>query len=193
MRYKKLIGAMLAIAAITTTACDSSLNAAAARSLPGTTTTIILVRNAERDQGLDPTLNADGLQRAQALADALSENGVTAIYATDLAENRQTARVVADRLGLTVEIIGSLRLFSPRRLADELVEEFLSDHAGGVVLFVGNADVVTPGQESNLEEMYLRLGGTGRPPMRHDDLFIAVVPDDGPVRFIKSRFGEPSV
>lgn len=193
MHLLKPIAVLSVVVLVSTTACDSAFNAAAARSLPGTTTTIILVRNAERDQGLDPTLNAQGLQRAQALADALAENGVTAIYATDLAENRQTARVVADRLGLTVEIIGSVRLFSPRRLADELVDEFLADHAGGVVLFVGNADVVAPGQESNLAEMYLRLGGTGRPPTRHDDLFIAVVPEDGAVRFIKTRFGESSL
>ena len=33
----------------------------------GTTTTIIMVRHAERDPGLDPPLNEEGLIRAQAL------------------------------------------------------------------------------------------------------------------------------
>ncbi len=53
-------------------------------SQPGTTTTIIMVRHAERDVGNDPPLNIEGLARAQKLADVLGQNGVTTSSFCDL-------------------------------------------------------------------------------------------------------------
>jgi Histidine phosphatase superfamily (branch 1) len=79
-------------------------------SQPGTTTTIIMVRHAERDPGYDPPLNTEGLARAQKLADVLGQNGVTAIYATDYERNRQTAAPLATKLGLTVGLIAVTEL-----------------------------------------------------------------------------------
>ena len=52
---------------------------------------IILVRHAERDPGLDPPLNTEGIARAQILADVLGQNGVTAIYTMESIRNRETA------------------------------------------------------------------------------------------------------
>ena len=72
-------------------------------SLAGTTTTFILIRHAERDDGADPPLNAEGQQRAQTLKDVLAENGVTAIYCTDLIRNRQTVQTAGRRTGAVAE------------------------------------------------------------------------------------------
>lgn len=80
-----------------------------------------------------------------------------------------------------------------KALADRLVKEWLRDHAGGVVLWCGNTGPVNRGvQGGNLEEIYRRLGGTGRPPDRYQDLYIAVVPTSGDTRFIKTEYGGPS-
>jgi hypothetical protein len=148
-------------------------------SKPGTTTTIILVRHAERDPGLDPPLNAEGLTRANRLAQALGENGVTAIYSTDYLRNRQTAEPLATRLGLTVGLIAVAELANTQALAAKLATEFLEKHAGGVVLLIGNVGSPILGQRGILEDMYRLFGGLESPPNRYQDLTIVVVPEAG--------------
>jgi hypothetical protein len=46
-------------------------------------------------------------------------------------------------------------------------------------------------QAGNLEETYRRLGGVGTAPNRYQDLYIAVVPETGAARFIKTEYGGP--
>jgi hypothetical protein len=58
---------------------------------PSATTTVIIVRHAERNTGEDPPLNPEGEARAQALASALSIAGVTGIFTTPYLRNQQTA------------------------------------------------------------------------------------------------------
>lgn len=147
-----------------------------------TVTTIVLVRHGERDEGFNPPLNEAGRARAQALVEALGENGVTVIYAPALIRNMETAQPLADHLGLSINQVALIRLVNPETLADELATEFLDRHAGQVILYVGN--------DSNLEPLYYRLGGTGRPPVRHEDLYTIVVREDGRTHFIKAKYGE---
>jgi len=170
----------------------TSLSTVPVQSQPGTTTTLIIVRHAERDEGLDPPLNAEGVVRAAALADVLKGNGVTAIYCPDLIRNRQTCDAVAEVLGLQVNVIGAERLADTRALANELVDETTRLHAGGVVLFVGNTGPILADQSGNLQELYARLGGTGSPPTRYQDLYVAIIPEEGPVHFIEATYGGPS-
>jgi hypothetical protein len=165
------------------------LSTAPVQSQPGTTTTLILVRHAERDEGLDPPLNEEGMARAAALANVLRGDGATAIYCPDLIRNRQTFDVVAEALGLEVNVIGADRLADTRALANDLVEEITRLHAGGVVLFVGNTGPVLADQSGNLQELYARLGGAGDPPIRYQDIYVAVIPEEGPVHFIEASYG----
>jgi hypothetical protein len=160
-------------------------------SKPGTTTTIILVRHAERDPGLDPPLNAEGFVRASRLAQALGENGVTAIYATDYLRNRQTAEPLATRLGLTVGLIAVAELANTQALAAKLATEFLEKHAGGVVLLIGNVGAPILGQRGILEDMYRLFGGLEGAPNRYQDLTIMVVPEagKGAPNIIRSTYG----
>ena len=172
----------------------SAVSDAPVLSRPGTTTTIILLRHAERYEGhaQDKTgsyLRPEGRVRAQALVNAIGDMGVTAIYSPDLARNLETVQPLADHLGLKVNIIAKSRLTDTPRLANEFVEEVLSDHAGGGVVWVGNASASIGPLGGNLSRIYQRLGGTGKPPLRYGDLYIIVVPDKGPVRITKSRFG----
>jgi hypothetical protein len=172
--------------------CNTNLSTDPVQSAPGTTTTVVIVRHAERDEGLDPPLNEEGKDRAAALAHALRGNGVTAIYCPDLIRNRETCDAVADVLDLEVNVIQGTRLVDTRALANELVDEFLERHAGGVVLFVGNTGPQVGEQSGNLQELYARLGGTGAPPIKYEDLYIAIIPEEGPVRFIEATYGGPS-
>ncbi len=172
--------------------CNTSLSNAPVQSQPGTTTTIVIVRHAERDEGFDPPLNEEGLERAAQLADVLKGNGVTAIYCPDLIRNRQTCDAVANELGLEVNVIPAARLVDTRALANDLVVEILDLHAGGVVLFVGNTGPVVGDQSGNLQELYARLGGTGTPPVHYGDLYLAIIPDEGAVHFIEATYGGSS-
>jgi broad specificity phosphatase PhoE len=80
-------------------------------------TTLLLVRHGETDwnaegrlQGhTDRPLNDYGRRQARALADRLADDGVTAVYASDLIRARETAEIVAERLGLPVGVDPDLR------------------------------------------------------------------------------------
>jgi len=66
------------------------------RSSPGTTTTVILLRHADRDESTE--LNARGRERAQTLVGVVSGLGITAIYSPDVARNLDTVRPLAAHL-----------------------------------------------------------------------------------------------
>lgn len=80
-------------------------------------TTLLLVRHGETDwnaegrlQGhTDRPLNEVGRRQAATLAEQLAGDGIGAIYASDLARARETAEIVATRLGLPVALDPDLR------------------------------------------------------------------------------------
>jgi len=192
LRSGRVLLACLAAFVAGVSACNTRLSTVPVQSQPGTTTTIILVRHAERPEGLDPSLNAEGRQRALALAETLGQNGVTAIYTPDLRRNRESVEPIAEDLGLEVNIVGALQIADTKAFANQFVTEVLDLHAGGVVLWVGNTGPITDTQSGNLQELYARLGGTGTAPTRYRDLYIAIIPDEGDVRWIKSEYGGES-
>src|SRR5437660_3083754 len=80
-------------------------------------TTLILARHGETDwnrdgrfQGhADPPLNNRGREQAYALADAVADERIEAVYASDLRRAHETAQIVAARKGLDVVIDPDLR------------------------------------------------------------------------------------
>jgi hypothetical protein len=157
---------------------------------PGTTTTVILVRHAERAKDLgDSALTPAGRQRARDLVTAIGDLKITAIYSPDRGRNRETVEPLSTYLGLTITLIPEARLSNSRKFADEFVQEVLSKHAGGMVLWVGNKSPVGI-WGGNLKEIYLRLGGTGESPAKYDDLFFITVPDQGGVKVEKTTYGK---
>jgi broad specificity phosphatase PhoE len=105
-------------------------------SAPGTTTTVILVRHAERaKEPGESALTPEGRQRAQALVAAIGDREITALYSPDRGRNRETVQPLATHLGVTITLIPEARLSNTRRFADELVQEVLSKHAGGMVVW----------------------------------------------------------
>ncbi len=160
------------------------------KSAPGTETTFILVRHAERAKGQgESALRPEGSERAVALANKLVNAGVTAIYSPDRGRNRETVQPLADRLGLTVNLIPEKQLANTRAFADQFVNMVLSQHAGGIVLWVGNKSPVGI-WGGNLNEIYQRLGGTGNGPSKYDDLFFIVVSDSGALKVNKTTYGK---
>jgi broad specificity phosphatase PhoE len=79
-------------------------------------TTLLLVRHGETDWNRDgrwqghsnTSLNARGKDQAQTLADELTEE-IDVVYSSDLARARETAEIVARRLGLDVRLDPRLR------------------------------------------------------------------------------------
>ena len=64
--------------------------------------TIFVVRHAEKaDATKDPDLSEAGRVRAEALAKALRDANITAIYATEFKRTQQTAAPLAKALGIT--------------------------------------------------------------------------------------------
>jgi broad specificity phosphatase PhoE len=80
-------------------------------------TTIVLVRHGETDwnrerryQGhADTPLNEAGRRQAVELADALRDEGLTAVYTSPLRRAAETAHIVAQRLGLAAAELEALR------------------------------------------------------------------------------------
>jgi histidine phosphatase superfamily protein (branch 1) len=147
------------------------------QSRPGTTTTVILTRHADTDPGFGE-LNGTGCARAQALVDTVGAMRITAIYSPNLERNLDTVRPLASRLGIEITRTAGVSVFA----ADSIAREMLDQHAGGVVLWVGNVS-------GNLQAIYCRLGGTGMGPVEYGDLHILTIPDRGPVGVVKTRYG----
>lgn len=101
-------------------------------------TTFIVVRHAEKasDGGDDPALDRNGQARARALAKALADVPVKAVYATPTRRTRETAAPVAADKALEV------RDYDPALAASELATMLHIRHAGDTVLLVGHSNTV---------------------------------------------------
>ena len=145
-------------------------------SKPETTTTVILIRHAERDNFFNIT--TQGREHAKALVDTVSDIGITAIYSPDLERNLDTVRPLARHLGIDITLTPRIS----KKMVDKIVHGILTRHTGEVVLLVGNGS-------GNLRSLHHRLGGTGEGPYQYGDLYIYTILDQGSVIVVKSRYG----
>src|SRR2546423_13112480 len=73
-------------------------------------TTVILIRHAEKvidPNNSDVDLSPAGQARAQELARMFGDGGINAIYATQYKRTQESVRPLADRLGMTVNLVDS--------------------------------------------------------------------------------------
>ena len=105
-------------------------------------TTVYLVRHAEKDvePAGDPALSAAGMARAQALADLLGEAGVSGVFVTEYARTRQTAQPLADRMGVTPEVVPARA--GLREQAQAIGQLVHGQYAGKTVLVVGHSNTI---------------------------------------------------
>jgi probable phosphoglycerate mutase len=99
-------------------------------------TTLLLARHGETDwnrelrfQGhADPPLNDLGRRQARELAGELADEGITAIYCSDLRRAHETARIVGAALGVDVTAVRGLREVDvgswSGRTREEIAEQF---------------------------------------------------------------------
>lgn len=171
----RLPGALAGMALMVLSA-GCQLNGAEAVEEEAVAVTVYLVRHAEKElAGNDPALSRDGEARANALSDLLASAGITDIWSTATRRTMDTARPLADRLGLDV------RLYDPRT-----PEAFASSlaAAGGSALVVGHSNTV-PG-------LVAALGGEPGEPIEeageYDRLYIVRVLDDGRAETVLERY-----
>jgi len=145
------------------------------------TTTVILVRHAEKAAApaADPPLTRAGETRARALLDAVRDAGVGAIITTQFERTRATAAPTASALGIAPEVVTA----SGRTHAQD-VAAAIRKHAGQTVLVVGHSNTIP--------EIIGALGATV-PPMcdaEYDNLYVVVLATTGPTKLIRTKFGE---
>jgi broad specificity phosphatase PhoE len=138
-------------------------------------TVVVLVRHGEKvDESRDAELDDAGRSRARALAAILKDAGIGAVYSTDYARTRETARPTAETIGKPLEIYDG----------DELAA-FAKDlrSRGGRALVVGHSDT-TP-------ELIQLLGGDPGPPIASDEydrLYVLTLSGDGKTSTTLLRF-----
>lgn len=147
-------------------------------------TVVVLVRHAEKgtDDPINPSLSPAGKERAQALAEALKDAGVTAIVTSGFKRAKETAEPLAQALGLTPVVVAVQG--SADAHAKKVVSE-IGRHGGEVVLVVGHANTV-PAIVAAL--------GAPRPAdfeeNEYSDLLIVVV-NGKRSKLIRSHYGPP--
>ncbi len=146
-----------------------------ALSKPGTTTTVILIRHADRNE--QSFLTPKGERRAKALVESVKSMDISVIYSPNLKRNLDTVKPLADYLGIDITLAPKTSLFS----VDKIAKEILDKHAGKEILWVGNVS-------GNLQAMYHRLGGKGRGPLEYGEISVLTIPDKGEVVESNLRF-----
>jgi broad specificity phosphatase PhoE len=146
-------------------------------------TLIFLARHAERaDDGAmtgeeDPHLSEAGFARAEALATALQDVGLTHIHSTHFVRTRETAAPTAEAAGIEVKLYD-------HRDPEGFAERLLSTPGRHLVV----------GHSNSLPALVGALGGDPHGAIRlleYDRLYLVVAGKRG-VRTILLRFGEPS-
>ncbi len=146
---------------------------------------VVLVRHADRGTAPadDPALSPAGEARARALADALSRAGITAIVTTQFRRTRDTARPLADRLGLQPEVVDTGAAGGHARQGADAVRR----HPGGRVLVVGHSNTITA--------IAAQLGAPTLPELCETTFGLALVlvpgHDGQPTSLMTLHYGQP--
>jgi broad specificity phosphatase PhoE len=106
-------------------------------------TVIIVVRHAEKsaDDPKDPNLSDAGMARAKALAVALKDAHLAAVFATEFKRTQQTAAPAALAAGLKVQVRGATPP-TAGPYASELLGEITAKYKGQAVLVVGHSNTL---------------------------------------------------
>jgi len=142
--------------------------------------TVILVRHAEKaDDGDDPDLTELGRARAQELAHTLGALDIRAVYATQYARTQETARPLAESLGLSVTVAQATSDY-----AGEMASLIRTEHLGQIVVVVSH---------SNTVPAIIDALGAGPAPSiaddEYDDLFVVTIEAGGRSNMLRLRYG----
>ena len=149
-------------------------------------TTIMFVRHAEVAAipgDNDPPLSATGRVRAEALADFVEDvdvlSGVDAIYASEFRRTQETAAVVAERLGVDVEIANHSEV-------SDFMARVQREHRGDIVLIVSHSNLIGP--------LIAELHGHQSVPEivenEFDNFYVVTIPLYGKVKTLRFHYGD---
>ena len=149
-----------------------------------TTTTIVLLRHAEKQIGTinDAPLSPQGEQRATRLAqmfgDAEAFGRVQKIYVTDTRRTQQTAAELAQRLNLKPVVV------DPRDTPRGLARRVLRENHGGLALVVGHGNTVP--------QLVEALSGAPKVPAigeeEFDTVYVVTVPTIGRASVLRLKY-----
>lgn len=152
------------------------------------TTTIIFVRHAEKASltAADPGLSEEGQRRAEELArqlvDADVVAGIDAIYSTSYQRTVETAKPVADALGLPITSYDAAN-------TETIIDQIVKDHKGRIILVVGHSNT--------LPALIRNMGAHQDVPAiaenEYDNLYLVSIPWFGKTKTIRLRYGEYNV
>ena len=124
---------------------------------------VIVVRHAEKaDSSNDPGLSADGMRRAQALAELFRGAGVTHVVTSEYRRARETGEPLASALKVPIEQV-------PARDLAALVAKIRGFDPAAIVLVVGHSNTIPP--------MLTALGWPNQLDLKegdYDDAFVLV-------------------
>jgi broad specificity phosphatase PhoE len=164
--------------------CALAFAAAPGLAQTAATTTVILVRHAEKaaSPADDPPLNGAGEARARDLARAVLDAGITTIITTQFARTRATSQPIATTLGITPTVLAAT---NANHVQDVVAE--IRKHTGQTVLVVGH---------SNTVPAIVEALGARRPAAicdsQYDNLYVVTVPPSGTAGTVRAKYGEPS-
>jgi len=149
-----------------------------------TTTTIVLVRHAERQFGAisDAPLSPQGEVRASRLAQMFGDSEpfgrIDRIYVTNTRRTQQTAASLGQRLGLNAIVVDA------KIDSHELARRVLSENRGGRALIVGHSNTVP--------EIVAALSRVSKvPPIgeeEFDTVYVVTVPTIGRVSVLRFKY-----
>ena len=151
---------------------------------PAAPTVVIIVRHAEKaaQPANDPPLTETGVARARALVIALADAKIDVVMHTPTTRTRETARPVAEKFGLTPEIVP----LGPALIHAAALAEMVRRHPGKTILVVGHSNTIMP--------YVAALGGPTRTDLcdhEYDGLYTLVL-DGSSARLIESHYGPPN-
>jgi broad specificity phosphatase PhoE len=148
-----------------------------------TTTTVVLVRHAEKELVTieDPPLAPAGERRAERLAQMFGAAGgashIDAVYVTNARRTQQTAAPLVARLGIRPTVLAATTS------AESVASQVLHEHRGGRALIVGHSNTVP--------EIVKALSGEDVPPIADDDydnVYIVSVPTFGRANVLRLEY-----
>lgn len=149
-----------------------------------TTTTIVLIRHAEKQLGAidDAPLTPQGELRAARLAqmfgDADAFGRVQRIYVSDTRRSQQTAASLAQRLNLKPTVVDA------KTSTPDLARRVLSENRGGLAIIVGHSNTVP--------QLVAALSGASDVPVigdeEFDTLYVVTVPTIGRASVLRMKY-----
>ena len=158
-----------------------------ARSQPAAATTVVLVRHAEAvsDAGRDPGLSEAGIARASALAGALKDAGVAAVFTTQYQRTILTGGPVAT--AMKAPAVQSDIGAGPAGLdayVRQVVQTVHAKYGGRTVLIVGHSNTIPA--------LVKAFSGIDPGEIAHDSygqMFIVTTNAPGTGRLVRARYG----